>query len=96
MPRSSTSSSRPDPRLVPGPPGSGITLRRLLRLMAVGCVVLPFASRPLASWSQRLPDDAAVLRDAIGWFDTTMERAGLTWPYDTLHAATLRLVAAPF
>jgi hypothetical protein len=95
LPRSSISSSSPDRRLIPGPPERAVGPRRLLRLIAVACVVVPFASRPLASWAGGLPEAAAPVRDALLGFDAAMQRAGLTLPYDTLHAAMQRLVAQP-
>ena len=76
-----------DPRVLEAPPGRPVTPRRLFALLLLGgLVALPFGSRPLAAWAEHLPDWAGPLRDAAATWDTVAERAGLTVPYDTVHA----------
>ena len=73
-----------DPRVIPGP--DGLTGTRLLAALMIGCVMgLLLGSRPLAVWAGKLPPGWERAQDAATSWDATMERAGLTAPYDTLH-----------
>ncbi len=69
---------------------------RLARLLVAGLVVLPLASRPLGIWAGNLPDWAQPVRGGLVWWDATMERAGLTEPYDFIHQWVRNYVARPF
>ncbi len=85
-----------DPRVLNAPPGRGLTGRTLLRALAAGAAALPFASRPMAEWADRLPDGWDTLRAAFQWWDGAMAQLGLTAPYETLHGWARLVVAAAF
>ena len=76
-----------DPRIVEtttqptGPAG-------VLRVILLGLVVaLPLASRPLATWSDRLPESWVAVQTLAHEWDDRMQQIGLDRPYDAIHRA---------
>ena len=74
---------------------NGGTPRQVLTMTVIGVIVLAlFASRDLASWTERLGDGPAVLtahRFAVEW-DERMAALGLTRPHEALRDALRRLL----
>ena len=74
-----------DPRVLLAP-GRGVGGWRLLLMVAAGCAAaLPFGSRGLAIWADRLPPGSAAVQAAARRWDRAMDAAGLTAPYDAIH-----------
>jgi hypothetical protein len=73
----------------------GGTPRQVLAIAVVGTIALAmFASRDLASWSERLGDGPAALaaqKIAADW-DHAMERLGLVRPHEVLRDSLRRLL----
>lgn len=82
-----------DPRVLVAP-GRGVGGWWLLMMVLLGCAAaLPFGSRGLAIWADRLPPGYADIQAAAHRWDGRMQAAGLTAPYDAVHR-WVRSVAA--